>query len=198
DVLAAWVTRAVAASMPPRPIAVLHPVNLRFRLPSLIKAPGVFVQNMVVSVFALFTPELLRGPLGPIALQNRRNLMEQATEPQLLALLREMKKNYTPGGDTTILCGESNALLMPFTNWTRADMFRAADFSAAVVRAGEGESRINPPGTMIYQHANSMRPNPMMRNVIVIQGKDHGDNYRLTGLLLPAAWAKIEEEVKKL
>lgn len=198
DVLTAWMTRAVAASMPPRPITVLHPLNLRYRLPSLIKAPGVFVQNMAVSAFSLFTPELLRGPLGPIALQNRRNLMEQATEPQLLALLREMKKNYTPGGDTTILCGESNALLMPFSNWTRADIFRVADFSPAVVRAGEGESRINPPGTMIYQHASSIRPNPIMRNVVIIHGKDHGDNYWLTGILLPAAWAKIEEEVMKL
>ncbi|OBT41297.1 hypothetical protein VE00_08452 [Pseudogymnoascus sp. WSF 3629] len=197
DVLAAWMTRAVASSMPPRPITALHPLNLRFRLPSLIQAPGVFVQNMAVSAFSLFTPELLRGPLGPIALENRRHLMEQATEPQLLALLRDMRQNYTPGGDTTVLCGESNALLMPFTNWTRADMYRVADFSAAVVRAGEGE-RNNPPGTMVYQHANSMRSSPTMRNVVVIHGKDHGDNYWLTALLLPAAWAKIEEEIQKL
>ncbi|KFY05847.1 hypothetical protein V492_08268 [Pseudogymnoascus sp. VKM F-4246] len=198
DVLTAWTTRAVASSAPARPVTVLHPLNLRFRLPSLINAPGVFIQNMAVSAFAFFTPELLRGPLGPIALENRRQLMEQATEPQLLALLHEMRQNYTPGSDTNILCGESNALLMPLTNWTRADVFRAADFSAAVVKVGEGETRINPPGTMVYQHANSMRSSPTMRNVFVIHGKDHGDNYWLTGLQLPATWAKIEEEVKKL
>ncbi|ELR06041.1 hypothetical protein VC83_02270 [Pseudogymnoascus destructans] len=198
DVLTAWATRAVASSMPPRPITALHPLNLRFRLPSLIQAPGVFVQNMAVSAFSLFTPELLRGPLGPIALENRRQLMEQATEPQLLALLREMSQSYTPGGDTTILCGESHALLMPFTNWTRANVYQAADFSAAVVRTGEGDSRNNPSGTMVYQHANSMRGSPTMRNVVMIHGKDHGDNYWLTALLLPGAWAKIEEEIKKL
>ncbi|OBT91973.1 hypothetical protein VE01_09919 [Pseudogymnoascus verrucosus] len=198
DVLTAWATRAVASSMPPRPITALHPLNLRFRLPSLIEAPGVFVQNMAVSAFSLFTPELLRGPLGPIALENRRQLMEQATEPQLLALLREMRQSYTPGSDTTVLCGESHALLMPFTNWTRANVYQAADFSSAVVRAGEGDSRNNPPGTIVYQHANSMRSSPTMRNVVVIHGKDHGDNYWLTALLLPAAWAKIEEEIKKL
>ncbi|ELR04216.1 hypothetical protein VC83_07995 [Pseudogymnoascus destructans] len=116
DVLTAWATRAVASSMPSRPITALHPLNLRFRLPSLIQVPGVFVQNMAVSAFSLFTPELLRGPLEPIALENRRQLMEQATEPQLLALLREMSQSYTPGGDTTVLCGEFHALLMPFTN----------------------------------------------------------------------------------
>ena len=198
DVLTAWATRAVAASMPPRPISVLHALNLRFRLPSLIEAPGVFVQNMAVSAFSLFTPELLRGPLGPIALENRRHLMEQTTEPQLLALLRDLRRDYSPGGDTTVLCGESNALLMPFTNWTRANVYQAADFSAAVVRAGEGDSRINPAGTMVYHHAGAMRQNPTMRNVVVIHGKDHGDNYWLTGLLLPAAWVKIEEEIQKL
>lgn len=198
DVLTAWATRAVASSMPPRPITVLHALNLRFRIPSLIEAPGVFVQNMAVSAFSFFTPELLRGPLGPIALENRRHLMEQTTEPQLLALLREMRKTYTPGSDTTLLCGESNALLMPFTNWTRANVYQAADFSSAVVRAGEGESRSNPAGTIVYHHVNSMRQNPTMRNVVVVHGKDHDDHYWLTGLLLPAAWAKIEEEVKKL
>ncbi|KFX86116.1 hypothetical protein O988_09760 [Pseudogymnoascus sp. VKM F-3808] len=177
DALAAWATRSVAASIPGRPITALHPLNLRFRLPSLINAPSVFVQNLAVSAFSFFSPELLRGPLGPVALENQRNLKEQTTEPQLLALLREMRLNYTPGGNTTVLCWELNALLMPFTSWTRADIFRAADFSAAVVRAGEGQSRINPPGTMVYQHANSMRPNATMRNVIVIHGKNHGDNY---------------------
>jgi hypothetical protein len=198
DVLTAWATRAVASSMPPRPITALHPVNLRFRLPSLINASGIFVQNMAVSAFSFFTPELLKGPLGPIALENRRHLKEQTTEPQLLALLRELRKTYTAGGDTTLLCGEPNALLMPFTNWTRANVYQAADFSAAVVRAGEGDSRTNPPGTMVYHNANSMRPSPTMRNVVVILGKDHGDNYWLTGVLQPASWAKIEEEIEKM
>lgn len=198
DVLTAWATRAVASSMPPRPITALHPVNLRFRLPSLINAPGVFVQNMAVSAFSFFTPELLKGPLGPIALENRRHMKEQTTEPQLLALLREMKRTYSPGSDTTILCGEPNALLMPFTNWTRGNVYQAADFSAAVVRAGEGESRTNPPGTMVYHNVNSMRPSPTMRNVVVIVGKDHDDNYWLTGVLQPASWAKIEEEIEKM
>ncbi|KFY99647.1 hypothetical protein V498_00599 [Pseudogymnoascus sp. VKM F-4517 (FW-2822)] len=198
DVLTAWATRAVASSMPPRPITVLHALNLRFRLPSLIEAPGVFVQNMAVSAFALFTPELLRGPLGPIARESRRHLMEQTTEPQLLAILRDLRQNYSPGSDTSFLCGESNALLMPFTNWTRANMCQIADFGAAVVRAGEGDSRSNPPGTMVYHHANSMKQSPTMRNVVVIYGKDHGDNYWLSGFLLPAAWAKIEEEIKRL
>jgi hypothetical protein len=96
-----------------------------------------------------------------------------------------------------MVCGEPDALLMPFTNWTRAKFFDTIDFSPALMRTGEAEgSRINSPGSMVYHHAQSMRQGSTVRNVIVVSGKDHGDNYWLTGLLLPQAWARIEEEIK--
>ncbi|KFY23515.1 hypothetical protein V493_05814 [Pseudogymnoascus sp. VKM F-4281 (FW-2241)] len=199
DVLTAWATRAVASSTAPRPVTVLHALNLRFRLPSLIHAAGVHVQNLTAPAFAFFTPEMLRGPLGPIALENRRHLVAQTREKEVRALLGEMRSEYTPGCDTTVLCGESDALLMPFTNWGRADIYRAADFAPAVVRAGEvGEGRLNPSGSMVYQHANSMHTSTTMRNVVVVYGRDHGDNYWLSGFLLPEAWRKIEEEIGRL
>ncbi|KAK3897997.1 hypothetical protein C8A05DRAFT_19345 [Staphylotrichum tortipilum] len=197
DVLTAWAVRAVASSLPlPRPVTVLHAVNARFRLASLIRAPGVFVQNMAVAAFAFLSPSAATGSLGHIALENRRQLKEQATEGQVLAFLRQLRRQPEGDRDPGFLCGESSALLMPFTNWTRADLFRAADFSPAVVHAGEtGESRRNPPGTVEFQHASSMQPSPAVRNVVVVLGKDHGDNYWLTGILTPQAWAKIEEEM---
>ncbi|KIW70220.1 hypothetical protein PV04_02512 [Phialophora macrospora] len=198
DVLTAWALRAVVASLPqPRPVSVLHALNARFRLSSLVPAAsGVYVQNMAVAAFAFLSPEVATGPLGPIALENRRQLMEQSTEAQVLACLRELRRGSNSGSDPAMVCGESDALLMPFTNWTRAGFFDTADFSPALVRAGEpGQSRTNPPGTMVFHHAQSMRQSTASRNVIVVLGKDHGDNYWLTGILLPAAWAKIEEAI---
>ncbi|KPM44900.1 hypothetical protein AK830_g1651 [Neonectria ditissima] len=66
DVLTAWATRAIASSQPqPRPVALLHVVNARFRLPSLIQAPGVFVQNMAVAAFTFLSPAVATGALGP-------------------------------------------------------------------------------------------------------------------------------------
>jgi hypothetical protein len=125
--------------------------------------------------------------------------MEQSTEAQVLAFLRELRRESKSGSDPAIVCGEPDALLMPFTNWTRADFFKTADFSPALVRAGEtGQSRNNPPGTMVFHHAQSMRQGPTVRNVIVVLGKDHGDNYWLTGILLPQAWAKIEEDINRM
>jgi hypothetical protein len=200
DMLTAWAVRAVASSLPqPRPVTVLHALNARFRLSSLVQAPGVYVQNMAVAAFTFLSPHVATGPLGPIALENRRHLMEQSTEAQVLAILREMRRESKSGSDPALLCGEPDALLMPFTNWTRAGFFKMADFSPALVRAGEtGQSRSNPPGTIVFHHAQSMRQSPMVRNVIVVLGKDHGDNYWLTGILLPQAWAKIEEDLNRM
>lgn len=201
DVITAWTLRAVASSLPqPRPIAALHASNARFRVSSLVEASGVYVQNMAVAAFTFISHEVAIGPLGPIALENQRHLMEQSTEPQVLAYLRELRKEENDGVDpATMLYCESNALLMPFANWTRADFFKTADFSHAIVRAGDtGQSRSNPPGTMIFHHAQSMRQNPSFRNMIVVLGKDHDDNYWLTGSLLPSAWVKIEEELNRM
>ncbi|GJC80483.1 hypothetical protein ColLi_03321 [Colletotrichum liriopes] len=65
DILAAWTTRAVASSLPqPRPVTVLHALNTRFRLPSLMEATGVFIQNMAVAAYTFLSADAARGPLG--------------------------------------------------------------------------------------------------------------------------------------
>ncbi|KAK8106608.1 hypothetical protein PG999_009967 [Apiospora kogelbergensis] len=201
DVLTAWAARAVALSLPkPRPMTVLQVLNARFRLPSLASASGVYVQNMALAAFTFLSPEVARGPLGPIAAQNRRCLAEQSTEGQVLAFLRKLRRAAPSGRNPAlVVCGEPAALLMPFTNWTRAEFFKTADFSAAVVRVGDtGPARTNRPGTMIYHHASSMQQNAAARNVIVVLGKDHNEGYWLTGHLLPPAWVQIQEQISAL
>jgi hypothetical protein len=197
DVLTAWAIRAVASSLPqPRPVSALHAINARFRLPSLIHASGVYVQNMAVAAFTFLSAETANGPLGPIALENRSQLIEQATEGQMLAFLHDLRQESKSGSDPAVVCGEPDALLLPFTNWTRADFFKIIDFSPAAVRAGEtGESRTNPPGTLVFHHAQSLRPSVMVRNVVVVLGKDRENNYWLTATLPLAAWSKVEEDI---
>jgi hypothetical protein len=200
DVLTAWGIRAIASSLPqPRPVTAVHAVNTRFRLPSLLNAPGVFLQNMVVGAFTFLSHDLATGPLGPIALENRKHLALQATEQQVLAALNEYQQRAKGHADPIeLLFGPSDALLMPCSNWSRADLFKAADFSPAILRKGTKEkSRDNPPGTMFFQHGSAMRQTPTARNFIMIVGKDHGGNCWLTGTLLPPAWVTIEQELKK-
>jgi hypothetical protein len=72
---------------------------------------------MVVVAFAFVSREVATGPLGPVAPENRRHLIEQSTEPQVLACLPELGREQMSGGDPALLlyC-ESYAVLRPFTN----------------------------------------------------------------------------------
>ena len=199
DALTAWAVRAVALSSPqPRPVTALHPLNMRFRLPSLINASGVYVRNMAIAACTFLSPEMASGALGPIALENRRCLSEQSTEPQVLAFIRELRQNPALGGDPSIVCGDPNAILVPFTNWTKAEFTKTVDFSPAVVHDGQetSENRPNPPGSLTFHHAQSLRQNPGARNVFVIMGKDYIENYWITATLHPPTWAVIEKNLE--
>lgn len=200
DVLAAWATRAVAASLPrPRPITMVQALNARFRIPEITQATGVYIQNMVVTASTFLSADAARGPLGQIALLNRRHLMEQSTEGQILAYLRKVQAKSRPHGLPMLLLGESDVLLLPFTNWSKANFFKMIDFSGAVVRAGEtGSSRKNPPGSIVYHHAQTLNAASVARNMFLVMGKDHGENYWITGLLLPRTWAEIETQLKAI
>jgi hypothetical protein len=197
DTLTAWGVRAVALSSPkPRPVTALHPLNMRFRLPSLMNARGVYIGNMAIAACTFLSAETAAGGLGPIALQNRRHLSEQSTEAQVLAFVRELCHNPALGGDPSIVCGDPNAILVPFTNWTKAEFTKVVDFSPAVVGGpGRDESRANPPGSLTFHHAQSLRENPAARNVFVIMGKDQDENYWITATLHPPTWGVIEKSL---
>lgn len=190
DVLAAWTISAVSASLPyPRPITALHAMNARFRLPSLLAARGVYLQNMLVPGFTFISPSIARGPLGPIALDNRQRLLQQATESQVLASLREQRISGDP---STLLYGEPDAVLMPFTDWTKAKFFEKADFGAAVAKEGGVEERLNGKGKPWFQHCSARKAAQGTRFMVVILGRDEGGNTWLTLTLPEAAWREVE------
>ncbi|KAF2025448.1 hypothetical protein EK21DRAFT_103917 [Setomelanomma holmii] len=196
DVLTAWGIQALATSLPqPRPITALHALNAHFRLLSLINAPGVYIENMAVAAFDFFDADMARGPLGPIALASRQHLMTQATEPQIHAYLREIRSQAGSGraDPATMLYGDPNAVLMPFTNWTKADFYNTnvIYFSPAVVKKGDGK-----PGALVYHHVISIRAGASERNILVVLGKDGGVGYWVMGRLLPQTWSRIEESLK--
>jgi hypothetical protein len=190
DILTAWGARIVGLSQPqPRPVTVLYVINARFRLPSLSQAEGVFIQNMAVAGFTMLSPDEATGPLGPIALTNRKHLCTQATEGQVRAFVRELQKDAA-GGDPRLLCGPSDAVLMPLTNWERADVFGSADFSAAITRAGKSKT----PGHITYHHPSSMGTTTH-KNLFVVLGKDSEGGYWLTSHLTPRGWELVAETI---
>ncbi|KAF2742739.1 hypothetical protein M011DRAFT_411938 [Sporormia fimetaria CBS 119925] len=200
DLIVAWTVRAVATSLSkPRPVVLINALNIRLRLPSLLKASGAHIQNMAIGAFTLFSPKTARGSLGAIALENRQQLAMQATEAQVMANLRIARELKAAGGDPAFLCGEPNSLLVVITNWTKADIWNSVDFSAAVVRSGEtGPGRRNPPGTIVCHHSQSMQVSQTTPNVAVVSGKDLDGNYWLAGRFPTATWAKIEESMETL
>ncbi|EKJ76988.1 hypothetical protein FPSE_02863 [Fusarium pseudograminearum CS3096] len=141
---------------------------------------------------------MVRGPLGPIALENRKHLTQQTTKPQIRAYLKSAIAENKNGLDA-ILFGESNMLLIIVTNWTKAELTQAADFSAAVLRDGDGSlARKSARGHMTQIYVSSVKESFMSKNVMVVKGKYHGGNYWLDGCFLPKALVKFEEEIARL
>lgn len=72
---------------------------------------------MAVAAFTFLSSEVMTGgSLGAIALANRRHLMEQSTEGQILAFLRHLRRQPKAESDPTMVCGEPDALLIPCTS----------------------------------------------------------------------------------
>jgi len=188
DILTAWAARIVGMSQPqPRPVTALYVINARFRLSSLARANGIFIQNMAVAGFTILTPDASTGPLGHIALENRQQLRTQATENQVKAFVRALREDAA-GGDPRLLCGPSDAVLMPLTNWERADIFGSVDFSAAVIRPGKS----NNPGHITYHHPSSMG-SPTHKNLFVVLGKDGDGGYWLNSHLTTRGWELVAD-----
>lgn len=198
DILSAWAIRAIASSSPqPRPVTALHALNMRFRIRWLAEAPGVYVQNLATAGFTFLSHSVASGDLGTIALMNREHLQEQSTESQVLAFLRQLLQQSS--SDPAIICGDTDAILVPFTNWTKADFAKCADFSPAIVQRQKArEQSLAPPGHITFHHAQSLRPNASARNVFVIMGKDHNGNYWITATLHPPTWDFIESSLEDM
>ena len=198
DVFSAWLIRTVSTASPhPRPVTLSQGINARFRIPSLINAQGVFLQNMLAVGFTLYSPDVAAGPMGPIALTTRQQLAEQATEAQVIANLEAQR---AAGDPMAALCSDTRAVPVVTTNWAKGKFFHTTDFGPAVLRAGDtSHTRSNPPGTPFFHHSFTRSPPAVMvRHVIFTMGKDHGDNYWVSLVMPLLVWANIEKSLKEL
>ena len=199
DVIAAWVARIVALSEPKKkPVTLLCTLNLRYWLEFFKKTTAVYPQNLALATCTILSPTVARASVGEIAAANRQSLVQQTTQTQLRKSVRIFIEGNEKGG-APMLFGESNMLLVCVTNWTKAKVMTAADFGSAVIQPGDtGKSRTNRPGTTNYLLASSKKSSIMTRHLVRVVGKDHEGNYWLSGVLLPRAWAKLEEELEIL
>ncbi|KOS19521.1 hypothetical protein ESCO_000648 [Escovopsis weberi] len=206
DILIAWIVGLMASALPaPRPITALSAVDLRDRLPKSMGAPSstsssALVQNLAFPAMTPLTaPQAASFSLGEIALTNRRRFMAQLTSAQAVAGLRLALGVERLGVGGMMVLGESNTLLALFSNWTKNQFCRIVDFSPAVVRTGTpSAARKNPPGTILNHYQTMRNRVHMLRNVVLILGTDHENNYWLNVFLDARTLSRMEESLRKL
>jgi len=195
DVLTAWCTKLACGDQPAsRPVSIINTFELRSRLRGVFDPAVAYVQNLVIGGWVLLTVgEALGLSLGALALRMRTALAAQTTEAQTRAAVREIVRSNA-AGEGGLLAGEPAALLLPFSNWSKAKFFEVVDFGPAVVRAGKSEKeKLNKPGRPVYFHAAGLSPNPMLRNVFNISGKDAMGNYWINATLTTGKWAHVRD-----
>lgn len=200
DILAAWLTRAVALSEPtPRPVTALSVLNARFRLSPLTKTGGVFIQNMLLGTFAFFSEQLATGPVGTIAVNHRQSFVRQSTEGQAIGFLKSLLRDIRARRNPRLLFGDPSAVPIIFNNVVKAELMKVVNFGPAVLRQGEmSQTRRNSLGKMVAYHNQSLDHSCKDINMFGMLGKDDGENYWLMGTLFPRAWAKIEDEIRTI
>jgi hypothetical protein len=202
DVLTAWMTRCISATMSPksnRGVTVINMFELRGRLSSVIDPAKAYVANLMAPMWTLLSVrEIAEMPVGRLAARMRETIIEQTNEAQTLAQLRAQKEAMAKTGRLPIP-GESGCWLMTFSNWTKMDFFNAVDFSPAVIQTGnDSAARANRSGTPDYFHCIPLIQSLPARDTLSIMGKDACGNYWAVGMLNSATWQKVAEDLGAL
>ncbi|KAH8898026.1 hypothetical protein GQ53DRAFT_742809 [Thozetella sp. PMI_491] len=200
DLLCAWLSRLIAsANSWTGPVALLNVVDIRSRVPSVLKPEAVYLQNLTMpSMTFVSARQLVHGPLGAVASEVRRSISMQTTEAQIRAIYRRAMPYVKSKGRPPVF-GDPNMLLVPISNWTKAKFVETIDFSPAVIRPGDqGAERRNAHGTMLYQLTGQVKQMKMTRNTAVIIARDHSKNYWVNLYLPEAILGSVEEAVENI
>ncbi|KAI0185005.1 hypothetical protein EV127DRAFT_213976 [Xylaria flabelliformis] len=195
DVLEAWGARFIAqARGGERPALIITSLDVQSRLGAPWGTDGIYVQNTAGCVYTTIEPEiLLRRPLGELAHVIRQSIHKAATDEQIRAQLRIFR---TLGHTGTIpIFGSPDSHLMSFSNWTKFNIFNAADFSPAILPTASSVSNSTPIGKPTYMHCQALGENRLLRNCYNITGKDWDGNYWFTVFLYPEDWVKLERYI---
>ncbi|KAK7432407.1 hypothetical protein QQZ08_000969 [Neonectria magnoliae] len=170
DVLSAWATSMLAMIRGRnRPLIVLNAVDAQ---------------------------EAFEASLGETAQKFRSDILQQITEPQIKAMIRQ-KQTAARDAAAPAMYGETNSLLMVVSNWTKANFFKMIDFSPAVIKSFLADGDRHQPGMIVYQHSHLMITSPMARNVFNTLGTYLQGNYWVGGTFSSDWWAKLEQEVER-
>ncbi|KAF2174777.1 hypothetical protein K469DRAFT_743569 [Zopfia rhizophila CBS 207.26] len=153
------------------------------------------MRNLLSSTSPVLLPKgkayIANAPLGLIASEIRRSLVEQGTRSQVNAICRLQKRSLAKTGIVPVF-GTSDMTFGAFSNWSKGKMFET-DFSAAVVKEGEVKHIAGRP-TYIQADGNAIGFS--VRNSAPALGRDNEGNYWVEGMLRCETWENIERAIE--
>jgi hypothetical protein len=200
DILIAWICQAAASTLSrPSPMVIISFLDVRPRIPEIRESTGVFLQNMVLSTYAFLSAKTATGPIGAVAVSHRRHFAEQSTEKQIICFLKSVYRDIDAAQNPRLFFGESKAVPVLINNVSKAGLIKLVDFGPAVLHQGESSvTRRNPVGTMVTYWNEGLERGWSDFNVCWMQGRDHQGNFWMMANLLPRAWAKLEDDLRRL
>jgi hypothetical protein len=202
DVLASvWIKSVALSGSRPSPVTLRLPCDLRRRLHGSLDSGSLYVQNMVLAVCCAVSGAMAAGPLGEIAVAIRQTLQRQMAGPQILAGLRSKREDRDRKVESMGVPGPLNSTYLSITDWSKSGFFQTPDFSAAVIKQGQGaDGRDNPVGSPYHFHADAVHNSSSMSglvNTVVHLGKDQKGGHWFMATLPPRAWKLAREIVGK-
>jgi hypothetical protein len=204
DVLLAWWAKTSTTAQrlgSSQPVNIMNVTNVRGLFPDLLPDKGaaeVYTTNAALTANTFVTcGELKSMSVGALALHVRQDLQTQRTSEQVRHFVAWQLESMKKIGRSPLL-GSWNQILLAWSNWHRARLYDV-DFSAAVVRPGLPlESRSNKLGQPSFilpnGHANGMS----LRNAGPLIGRDANGDWWMQTVLRAGAWARVEEQFKRL
>jgi hypothetical protein len=204
DVLLAWWAKTSTTAQrlgSSQPVNIMNVTNVRGLFPDLLPDKGaaeVYTTNAALTANTFVTcGELKSMSVGALALRVRQDLQTQRTSEQVRHFVAWQLESMKKIGRSPLL-GSWNQTLLAWSNWHRARLYDV-DFSAAVVRPGLPlESRSNKLGQPSFilpsGHANGMS----LRNAGPLIGRDANGDWWMQTVLRAGAWARVEEQFKRL
>lgn len=206
DMIAGWIARTVAGSLPAtRPVNLMRVYDLRRPLAKagLLDPEAAYIQNMYQTAWtlSLTAKDLADTPLGKIAVDLRSSLSQQTTIGQIRATIKaRLDSGMTP------LYGDPKGIILTANSRVKNHDCKKRDFSGslklAYVADGKRDTadkeRLVQPGTPDYVEALVQLPGPPPGPNFIQSAIDRNSNRTICTFLSRAMWPKMEEALKKL
>lgn len=147
-----------------------------------------YISNMFTMYYSLMPArELLSKPLGWLAAEIRRAIVEQGTREQVEAYFALQRKSP---GRVMPFFGDAGMHLMTPSNWCRANLY-GHDFSPATVDPQQRQE--------VYPSyvQSTQLPFSFPEGTLII-GQDKASNYWIYGFRVKGLWAKVEKALAEM